>query len=108
MALALSFLMISLIGVLSTEKPAEAVAVALAAGAGAAAGGPLSVEKTTIATLWANPAAKAVLLKELPPLEQYLDQIKDMTLAQVAPMSQGAIDDAKLKAIQVEFDKLGK
>ncbi|HEY2750023.1 hypothetical protein [Phenylobacterium sp.] len=71
-----------------------------------AAAGPLSVEKTPIGSLWANPAAKAVLLKELPTLEQYMDQIKDMTLSQVAPMSQGAIDDAKLKAIQAELDKI--
>jgi hypothetical protein len=66
----------------------------------------LSVETTTIGAMMANPAAKAILLKELPPLEQYLDQIKDMTLSQVAPMSQGAIDDAKLKAIQAELDKI--
>ena len=71
-----------------------------------AAAGPMSVDKTPIGTLWANPAAKAVLLKELPTLEQYMDQIKDMTLSQVAPMSQGAIDDAKLKAIQAELDKI--
>jgi hypothetical protein len=37
-----------------------------------------------------------------------MDQIKDMTLAQVAPMSQGAIDDAKLKQIQADLDKAGK
>ena len=71
-----------------------------------AAAGALSVDKTTIGALVANPAAKAILLKELPPLEQYLDQIKDMTLAQVAPMSQGAIDDAKLKSIQAQLDAI--
>jgi hypothetical protein len=86
--------------------PALAQAPAPAAAPAAAPAGPLSVEKTPISTLWANPAAKAVLLKELPPLEQYLDQIKDMTLAQVAPMSQGAIDDAKLKAIQTQLDAI--
>ena len=85
---------------------AQAPAPTAAPAAAPAAAGALSVEKTTIATLWANPAAKAVLLKELPPLEQYLDQIKDMTLAQVAPMSQGAIDDAKLKAIQTQLDAI--
>jgi hypothetical protein len=42
----------------------------------------------------------------LPTLEQYMDQIKDMTLAQVAPMSQGALDDAKLKVIQTELDAI--
>jgi len=53
----------------------------------------------------ANDKAKAVLQKDVPGIEQYLDQIKDMTLTQVAPMSQGAIDDAKLKQIQADLDK---
>ena len=70
--------------------------------------GPMSVEKTTIGALWANPATKAVLEKDVPGIDQYMDQIKDMTLSQVAPMSQGAIDDAKLKAIQADLDKLPK
>jgi hypothetical protein len=87
--------------------PAFAQAPATApAAAPATAAGPLSVEKTPIGALWANPASKAVLVKELPAIEQYMDQIKDMTLAQVAPMSQGAIDDAKLKVIQAEFDAI--
>ena len=72
----------------------------------AAAGGHFSVEKTPIGTIWADPKGKEVLLKQLPPLEQYMDQIKDMTLSQVAPMSQGAIDDAKLKAIQADLDAI--
>jgi TolA-binding protein len=67
--------------------------------------GPMSVDKTTIAVLWANPTSKAVLEKDVPGIDQYMDQIKDMTLAQVAPMSQGAIDDAKLKQIQADLDK---
>ena len=72
----------------------------------AAAAGKFSVEKTPIGTIWADPKGHEILLKQLPPLEQYMDQIKDMTLSQVAPMSQGAIDDAKLKALQAEFDKI--
>ena len=92
---------------LATLAAAPALAQAPAAApAPAAAAGPLSVEKTPIGTLWANPAAKEVLVKQLPEIEQYMDQIKDMTLSQVAPMSQGAIDDAKLKAIQAELDKI--
>ena len=71
----------------------------------AAGGGGMSVDKTTIGALMANPAAKAVLEKDVPGIDQYLDQIKDMTLTQVAPMSQGAIDDAKLKQIQADLDK---
>ncbi|MDB5499662.1 MAG: hypothetical protein JWP28_3693 [Phenylobacterium sp.] len=85
------------------QAPAPATTPAPAADAAA---GPLSVDKTPIGALWANPASKAVLVKELPTIEQYMDQIKDMTLAQVAPMSQGAIDDAKLKVIQAEFDAI--
>ena len=92
---------------LATLAAAPALAqVPAAAPAPAAAAGPLSVEKTPIGALWANPASKAVLVKQLPEIEQYMDQIKDMTLSQVAPMSQGAIDDAKLKAIQAELDKI--
>ena len=86
--------------------PAFAQAPAAPAAAPAAAAGPLSVEKTPIGQIIANPAAKAVLEKAIPTIDQYYDQIKEMTLAQVAPMSQGALDDAKLKAIQAEFDKI--
>lgn len=85
------------------QTPAPAAPAAAAADAG-----PMSVEKTTIGALWANPTSKAVLEKDVPGIEQYMDQIKDMTLAQVAPMSQGAIDDAKLKQIQADLDKAGK
>jgi hypothetical protein len=84
---------------------ALATLAAVPAFAQAPAAGPMSVEKTTIAVLWANPTSKAVLEKDVPGIDQYMDQIKDMTLAQVAPMSQGAIDDAKLKQIQADLDK---
>ena len=56
--------------------------------------------------IWADPKGKAVLLKQLPPIEMYMDMIKDQTLAQVAPQSGGAIDDAKLKAIQADLDAI--
>jgi hypothetical protein len=86
--------------------PAFAQAPASEAPAPAAAAGPLSVEKSPISQIIANPAAKAALEKAVPTIDQYYDQIKEMTLAQVAPMSQGALDDAKLKALQEEFDKI--
>jgi hypothetical protein len=82
----------------ASEAPAPAAAAATA--------GPLSVEKSPISEIIANPAAKAALEKAVPTIDQYYDQIKEMTLAQVAPMSQGALDDAKLKALQEEFDKI--
>jgi len=72
----------------------------------AAMAGKISVESTPIGDLIKNPAAKAALEAALPQITQFYDQIGTMTLAQVAPMSQGALDDANLKALQAEFDKI--
>ena len=72
----------------------------------AAAPAKISVETTPIGDLIKNPQAKAALEAALPQITQFYDQIATMTLAQVAPMSQGALDDAKLKALQAEFDKI--
>ncbi|HEV2533722.1 hypothetical protein [Phenylobacterium sp.] len=85
---------------------APAAAPAPAATATASASGAISVDKTTVADIIKNPKAKAALEAALPPISQYYDQIGGMTLAQVAPMSQGALDDAKLKALQVKFDEI--
>jgi len=74
--------------------------------AAAAAAGGISVEKTPISEIIKNEKAKAALEKALPQIPQFYDQISTMTLAQVAPMSQGALDDAKLKELQAEFDKI--
>ena len=85
------------------QAPAPA---APAASASASASGAISVDKTTVADIIKNPKAKAALEAALPPISQYYDQIGGMTLAQVAPMSQGALDDAKLKALQAKFDEI--
>ncbi|MBU1378370.1 MAG: hypothetical protein KKE02_17390 [Alphaproteobacteria bacterium] len=77
-----------------------------AAAPAAPAAGKVSVDTTPIGDIIKNPDAKATLEKALPEITQFYDQIATMTLAQVAPMSQGALDDAKLKALQAEFDKL--
>ena len=87
--------------------PAIAQPQSATASPAAAAPGRFSVDKTPIGVIWADPKGKAVLLKQLPPIEMYMDMIKDMTLAQVAPQSGGAIDDAKLKAIQADLDAIG-
>ena len=70
------------------------------------AAGALSVETTPIGDIIKNEKAKAALEKMLPEITQFYDQIATMTLTQVAPMSQGAIDDAKLKSLQAEFDAI--
>ncbi|MDB5465956.1 MAG: hypothetical protein JWQ46_718 [Phenylobacterium sp.] len=88
------------------QAQATAKTGASAATAPAAASAKISVDTTPIGDIIKNPAAKAALETALPTIPQYYDQIATMTLAQVAPMSQGAIDDAKLKALQAEFDKI--
>ncbi|HEY8571304.1 hypothetical protein [Phenylobacterium sp.] len=85
---------------------AAAPAIAQQAPAAASASAKISVETTKISDLIKNAQAKAALEKALPEITQFYDQIGEMTLAQVAPMSQGALDDAKLKALQAEFDKI--
>jgi hypothetical protein len=85
------------------QEPAAAAAPAPAA---APATDKVSVDTTPIGDIIKNAEAKAVLEKALPEIPQFYDQIATMTLAQVAPMSQGALDDVKLKALQAEFDKL--
>lgn len=99
---------IAALAALSAAPALAQTAAPAAASATASASGAISVEKTPISELIKNPAAKAALEKALPEIPQYYDQIGQMTLAQVAPMSQGALDDAKLKALQAEFDKIGK
>jgi hypothetical protein len=71
----------------------------------AAAGAP-SVETTSIGDLLANPAAKAVLQKDMPQLIAYpgLDQIKDMTLRAISVYPEAQLDDTKLKAIQADLN----
>jgi hypothetical protein len=99
----------SLIAITAMAAAAPALAQAPAATpakAEASASGALSVDKTPVSEIIKNEKAKAALEAALPPITQYYDQIGGMTLAQVAPMSQGALDDAKLKSIQAEFDKI--
>ncbi len=74
--------------------------------AAAPAAGKISVETTPIGDIIKNEKAKAALETALPQITQFYDQIATMTLSQVAPMSQGALDDAKLKELQATFDKL--
>ena len=72
----------------------------------AAASGKVSVKTTPVSELIKNPKAKAVLEKALPEIPQYYDQIGSMTLTEVMPLSQGAITQGTLDALQAEFDKL--
>ena len=95
-------LAVSLVAGAALAQPASAPAPA----APAEAKGKISVETTPISDLIKNAGAKAALEMVLPEISQYYDQLGPMTLKDVAPMSQGALDDAKLKQLQAEFDKL--
>jgi hypothetical protein len=77
-----------------------------AAAAAAAAAAKLSVESTPISTIIKNAEAKAALENAVPQIADYYDQIGEMTLAEVAPMSEGVITAATLRTIQAEFDKI--
>ena len=95
--------------VLATASQALAQPAAAAAPASApipAAPGAPSVESTSIGDLMSNPTAKAVLEKDMPALVSYpgLDQIKDMTLRAISVYPEAQLDDAKLKAIQADFN----
>jgi hypothetical protein len=67
----------------------------------------LSVETTPMNDILMNSAAKAALEAVVPAITQFYDQVGPMTLSQIAPMSQGAIDDAKLGEIQAAWDAIG-
>ena len=94
------------LAVTALAAPALAQTPAPAPAPAAAPAGKISVETTPIGDIIKNEKAKAALEAALPQIPQFYDQIATMTLSQVAPMSQGALDDAKLKALQAEFDKL--
>ncbi|MDP3853935.1 hypothetical protein [Phenylobacterium sp.] len=95
----------SLVG-FSLSFGALAAAPALAQDA-AATPAAASVEKTPVMDLVANPATKAVVDKHIPQLASHpaYDQFKEMTLKQLQPLSQGAITDEMLTAVQADFDK---
>ncbi len=75
-----------------------------------AAPGAGSVETTPIGDLLASPADHAVLEKDMPLLISYpgLDDIKSMTLRMISAYPEAQLDDAKLKAIQADFDAAAK
>ncbi|HSZ50116.1 MAG TPA: hypothetical protein VK801_00975 [Caulobacteraceae bacterium] len=96
-------------GALALATASQAIAQSAAAPASApipAAAGAPSVESTSIGDLLANPAAKAVLEKDMPQLVSYpgLDQIKDMTLRAISVYPEAQLDDAKLKSIQADLN----
>lgn len=67
-----------------------------------------SVETTDLGTLLDSPAAKAVLQKYIADLinNEQIKMARPMTLKQLQQYDGEALTDAKLAAIQADFDKL--
>lgn len=103
LSLAAGLVALTLAAATTTVAQTPAPAIPAATGAG-------SVETTTIGDLLANPADHAVLEKDLPKLITYpgLDDIKGMTLRTISAYPEAELDDAKLKAIQTDFDAAAK
>ena len=83
---------------------AQMAPAAPAPAAAAPAAGALTTD-TPIETIVADPAGKAVLDKDAPGLTTHpmYDQFKSMSLKELAPMSQGKIDDAALAKINADL-----
>lgn len=67
-----------------------------------------SSDATPIEALAADPRAKAIIDKEMPQLLGHpaFEQFKVMTLAQLAPMSQGSITPEILAKVDAELAKI--
>ncbi|GAA0205629.1 hypothetical protein QOZ96_002745 [Brevundimonas nasdae] len=89
-----------------TAQPAPAPAAAPAASDHAHHARPTI--DSSIEDLIANPATKAVLDKHLPGISSHpaYDQFKALTLAQIAPFSEGHITDEKIAAIDADLKAL--
>ena len=87
-----------------TTAGAASAQMAPAAPAAAAPAGALTTD-TPIETIVADPAGKAVLDKDAPGLTTHpmYEQFKSMSLKELAPMSQGKIDDAALAKINADL-----
>jgi hypothetical protein len=81
-----------------------AASAQMAPAAPAPAAGALTTD-TPIETIVADPAGKAVLDKDAPGLTTHpmYEQFKSMSLKELAPMSQGKIDDAALAKINADL-----
>jgi hypothetical protein len=76
--------------------------------AASASAAKLSAADTPIADIAAKAEGKAALDKNLPGLTTHeaYEQFKGMSLKQVQPMSQGAITDEQIAALQADLDQV--
>ena len=67
-----------------------------------------SIETTELGTLLDDPAAKAVLVKQIPDVvsSEQIDMARTMTLKQLQQYAGDRVTDEKLTAIQADLNKL--
>jgi para-nitrobenzyl esterase len=106
--LSTALLVAAIFGLGAGAALAQAAAPAATPAATAPVGAP-SID-WTMQDLLANPGAKAVLIKDLPGLQDdpRLDMVKTMTLRAVAQFPEAQIDDSKLAVIQTDLAALPK
>ncbi len=92
-------------GALVLTAAIPALAQAPAAPAAKPAAGKINFATSKISDIAKDPKAKAILEKVIPMIADYYDQIGDMTLTDIAPQTQGMLDDAKIKEMQAKYDK---
>lgn len=94
----------ALVAALAVAGAASAQTAPAAPSAPAPAAGALTTD-TPIETIVADPAGKAVLDKDAPGLTTHpmYEQFKSMSLKELAPLSQGKIDDAALAKINADL-----
>ena len=90
------------------DHSAHAAPAAPAAPAAAPAAAAAPTINSSIKDLLANPATAAVMEKHMAGISQHpaLPQFQDMTLAQVAPYSQGAVTPELIAAIDADLKAL--
>lgn len=94
---------------MTVAVPAVAQTAATDPAPAAPAAGAVAMTKfnldTPIETIVADPAAKAVIDADIPPLTSHpaFDQFKSMSLRALQPLSQGAITDELLKKIETDL-----
>lgn len=97
------FIAAALAGALMTGSLAAAPALAQAPAAAPA--GKVKFADTKVGDLIKDAKAKAILEKAIPQITDYYSQIGDMTLTELIDVSQGALSEAQIKAMQAEYDK---
>lgn len=101
-------LVLSLAALAPLAVPGAVLAQAAPSASATAAPGGYNVEETELGTLLDDPAAKAVLQKQIPDIvnSDQIDMARGMTLKALQQYASDKLTDAKLAQIQTELAKV--